>query len=241
MDDNLITNVHEDGLLIPKAWLIGVDKVEIFKKNDVITIRPFEQDGSIVKFGKNPVSWDGDSATDLVGICDSDVGDGFYMNLKAKLVELSRISQNRSDDLERNKKIWIQEVNKLYKVIINDWFREYIEDGYMSYEHHPLDDAECVEFFENTQILELKLGGEYGDSVILEPAGINVAGALGKIDLYFQGHRNDGVFLLLIEEDDGQFDWEIWKSGRQKEAPERFNRESFEKLIGGWLEKWADV
>ncbi len=163
------------------------------------------------------------------------------MNLKAKLVELSRISQNRSDDLERNKKIWIQEVIKLYKVIINDWFREYIEDGYMSYEHHPLDDAECVEFFENTQILELKLGGEYGDSVILEPTGINVAGALGKIDLYFQGHRNDGVFLLLIEEDDGQFDWEIWKSGRQKEAPERFNRESFENLIGDWLAKWADV
>jgi len=56
MGDNLVTNVNEDGLLIPKAWLIGVDKVEISKKNNVITIRPIEQDDPIFGLGKNPVS-----------------------------------------------------------------------------------------------------------------------------------------------------------------------------------------
>lgn len=56
MDDNLITTVSEEGLLIPKAWLAGVDKVEIYKKNDVITIRPIEQEDPIFGLGKNPVS-----------------------------------------------------------------------------------------------------------------------------------------------------------------------------------------
>ncbi len=56
MDDNLITSVNEEGLLIPKAWLIGVDKVEIFRKNNVITIRPIEQYDPIFELGKNPLS-----------------------------------------------------------------------------------------------------------------------------------------------------------------------------------------
>jgi len=56
MDKNLISNVTEQGLLIPKEWLIGIEKVEILKKNNIITITPFEKDDPIFELGTKPVS-----------------------------------------------------------------------------------------------------------------------------------------------------------------------------------------
>ncbi len=56
MDKNLISNVTEEGLLIPKEWLIGIEKVEIRKKDNIIMIKPFEKDDPIFKLGTKPVS-----------------------------------------------------------------------------------------------------------------------------------------------------------------------------------------
>lgn len=38
------------------------------------------------------------------------------------------------------------------------------------------------------------------------------------------------MFLLLIEDDDRQFHWEIWKIGREKEKAERLNKGSLEDV-----------
>ncbi len=56
MEKNLISDVTEQGLLIPKEWLIGIEKVELFKKNDIITITPVEKDDPIFQLGTKPVS-----------------------------------------------------------------------------------------------------------------------------------------------------------------------------------------
>jgi len=53
---NMISNVTEQGIVIPKEWLIGIEKVEIRKKNNRITIIPVEKDDPIFKLGENPVS-----------------------------------------------------------------------------------------------------------------------------------------------------------------------------------------
>jgi len=57
----------------------------------------------------------------------------------------------------------------------------------------------------------------------------------------YRGHRDEGVFLLLIEDDDGKFRWEIWKSRKQQEDVKKFNKETFEGMLDEWLEKWAGI
>ena len=91
----------------------------------------------------------------------------------------------------------------------------------------------------HTRVMQLNLGGDQGPSVIFEPTGINIAGAFGKMDLHYRGHKDEGVFLLLIRDDDGKFRWEIWKSRKQREDVTKFDKETFEGLLDRWLEKWA--
>lgn len=162
------------------------------------------------------------------------------MTFEEKLAKLSKISKDRTDQLERNKNVWIQKVNDLYKDI-GDWFAEYLQKGYMSVDYDPLEIAECEEFLMHTQVMQLNLGGDQGPSVTFEPTGINIVGAFGKIDLHYRGHKDEGVFLLLIEDDDGEFRWEIWKSRRQREDVRAFNKETFEEMLDEWLDKWAGI
>ena len=56
MDKNFISDVTEQGLLIPKEWLIGVEKVDVFKKNNIITIIPLKKDDPLFELGTKPVS-----------------------------------------------------------------------------------------------------------------------------------------------------------------------------------------
>jgi hypothetical protein len=42
------------------------------------------------------------------------------------------------------------------------------------------------------------------------------------------------------EYDSEKLHWEIWKSKKQKERIP-FNKDTFEKLMDEWLEKWAEI
>jgi len=159
------------------------------------------------------------------------------MEFKEKLARLTEINKACSKQLERNEKIWIQQVNKLYKDIEN-WFGEYIQERYITVDYELLDYIDHLD--EEINKVYLNLGGEQGPSIIFEPTGINIVGAIGKIDLYFRGHKEDGIFLLLIEEDNEQLYWEMRKSRKQLET-DKFSKESFEKLIDKWLDKWAEI
>lgn len=161
------------------------------------------------------------------------------MNFFEKLEKLTQQNRVLTQQLENNKQIWIEEVKNLYQEI-EKWFNEYINKNYISIDYHSLESAECEEFLMEIQTMELKLGG--GPSVILEPTGINIAGAFGKIDLYQRGHKDEKIFLLLIEDEENTEarHWEIWKNRKQKERT-MFDKETFEKILDDWLEKWTSV
>jgi hypothetical protein len=160
------------------------------------------------------------------------------MTLREKLKKLAEREKNFSDKLEKDKSIWIDEVKKLYKDI-ESWFRDEIKKNYMVIEYPPLENFEYEEFF-NMVSMQINLGGRHGPAVIIEPVGINIAGALGNADLYFRGHKDEGVFLLLIkDEDNGELHWVIWRSRKEKEIP--FNKDTLENLLNEWLEKWEKI
>jgi len=155
------------------------------------------------------------------------------MEFKEKLAKLAEKNKNRFQRLEEDKKVWISEVKKLYRDIIA-WFKESVECGYIVPDYPPLQHVEYEEFFEELSIMELELGG--GPCVVLEPTGINIIGAFGKIDLYLRGHKEEKIMLLLIERQKNELRWELWKNNKDhNKSP--FNKDTFEKLLSEWIDK----
>ena len=56
--------VTEEGVLIPKKLLPGVEEVEIRQEQDVILVVPAVKDDPIFKLGSNPVSCDATDASE---------------------------------------------------------------------------------------------------------------------------------------------------------------------------------
>ena len=52
------TDVTDQGLLIPKRFLEGINEVEIRKENGVIVIVPLPIDDPILQLGKDPIDDD---------------------------------------------------------------------------------------------------------------------------------------------------------------------------------------
>ena len=161
------------------------------------------------------------------------------MGFREKLVKLSEINQHRADQLEAVRRTWVQEVNALYKAITEDWFDEYMKEGYVTVEHRELQYAESEDIFLGTYMMVLNFGG--GVSAVLEPIGTNVIGAFGKIELYLRGHKDKYISLLLIREEGiGGFHWEVWKNRKQRDQI-LFDRKTFEEILDEWLERLAKV
>ncbi len=137
------------------------------------------------------------------------------MGFKENIARLVAENKTRDEQLEEDKKVWIHEVAKLYEDIKN-WFNEYIERGEISLDYCSLSSAECEEFLEHIERMELTLG--HGPVVVLEPIGISVINAFGQIELYMQGHIGERVFLMLTSHDDKNFRWELWRNRKQNEG-----------------------
>ena len=57
------TKVTENGVLIPRMWLEGIDEVEIHKEQNMIIIVPVKADDPILDLGKQPIILDVDDAS----------------------------------------------------------------------------------------------------------------------------------------------------------------------------------
>jgi hypothetical protein len=57
------TKVTENGVLIPKVWLEGIDEVEIHKEQNMIIVVPVQVDDPIFDLGKQPISLDVEDAS----------------------------------------------------------------------------------------------------------------------------------------------------------------------------------
>jgi virulence-associated protein VagC len=49
--------ITENGLVIPKEFLDGVDEVEINKTDKLVVIEPTSRGDPILELGQNPVEW----------------------------------------------------------------------------------------------------------------------------------------------------------------------------------------
>ena len=57
------SKVTEHGVNIPKAWLEGIDEVEIQKKHDVVIVVPVRVDDPIRALGTQPIILDVEDAS----------------------------------------------------------------------------------------------------------------------------------------------------------------------------------
>jgi hypothetical protein len=57
------TKVTENGVLIPKVWLEGIDEVEIHKEQNMIIVVPVQMEDPILDLGKQPIILDMEDAS----------------------------------------------------------------------------------------------------------------------------------------------------------------------------------
>jgi len=57
------TKVTENGVLIPKMWLEGIDEVDIQKTQNMIIIMPVQAEDPILNLGKQPILLDVEDAS----------------------------------------------------------------------------------------------------------------------------------------------------------------------------------
>ena len=57
------TKVTENGVLIPKVWLEGIDEVEIHKEQNMIIVVPVQAEDPILNLGKQPILLDVEDAS----------------------------------------------------------------------------------------------------------------------------------------------------------------------------------
>jgi hypothetical protein len=57
------TKVTENGVLIPKGWLEGIDEVEIQKAQNMIIVVPVQADDPVLNLGKEPILLDVEDAS----------------------------------------------------------------------------------------------------------------------------------------------------------------------------------
>jgi hypothetical protein len=57
------TKVTENGVLIPKEWLEGMDEVDIQKTQNLIIVVPVQADDPILGLGKQPIRLDVEDAS----------------------------------------------------------------------------------------------------------------------------------------------------------------------------------
>jgi hypothetical protein len=57
------TKVSENGVLIPKAMLEGIDEVDIQKAHSTIIVVPVQADDPILNLGKQPIRLDVEDAS----------------------------------------------------------------------------------------------------------------------------------------------------------------------------------
>lgn len=159
------------------------------------------------------------------------------MEFKEIVSKVVQNSKERSEIETMNIRIWIDEVNKLYKKI-QEWLSEFIKKGDIAVEAGESQYYEFDNDVESTYTMYLNFGSDLGPSIVFEPTGVNVAEALGKIDLYYLGHKEEIVPLLSIKENDENFYWKIMKSSNDCK---KISKELLESQISEWMIKWAGV
>ncbi|MCP4108955.1 MAG: hypothetical protein GY749_26060 [Desulfobacteraceae bacterium] len=154
------------------------------------------------------------------------------MNLEEKLKKISQNRKKKDSEINWDKKrdTWIDQVSKLYEDI-EKWLETYIEKNYISLHFYEIALSEENIGKYDISVLELDLGEP---SVVFRPVGANIIGADGRVDVYMNGHLSDKKMLILREEKEQIFQWELWDT-TDKSDRKPFDCEALEKILDEWL------
>lgn len=130
------------------------------------------------------------------------------MSLQEKLKSLAEKTAEEKVDWARRRDEWISAVGSLYDDI-ELWLGPWREQGYLTVTRAPVPKREEPLGDYVIDTLEITAGDE---TVVFEPFGRNVIGALGRIDVYLRGFKSDAQLLVRLANLEDEVRWELWKS-----------------------------
>lgn len=154
------------------------------------------------------------------------------MSLKTKLQKLNGYKSANTIDWEKIKTDWQAEI----ETTLNEtkiWFQSYIESELFRVVETEKSITE--EYLGTYKVKQLEY--EFGTfRLVFEPMGINIMGAMGRIDVYLRGRKTDKYILVLLETKEGQSKWFL-SSFKDKSIRIVFNKSNLEKLIEDWIDQ----
>lgn len=130
------------------------------------------------------------------------------MSLQEKLKSLAEKAAKEKVDWAGRRSEWISAVGRLYDDI-ELWLKPWREQGYLTITRSPIPKSEEPLGDYEIDTLEITAGDE---TVVFEPFGGNVIGALGRIDVYLRGFKSDAQLLVRLANVKEEVRWELWKS-----------------------------
>ena len=153
-------------------------------------------------------------------------------SLADKLKQIAASQPDSSLDGDARQKAWVKHVNDLYKHL-KTWLSDSAKSGHISFNVQKVTLSEDNLGSYEMDALELDLVGAH--QIIFQPVEMNILGAVGRIDVYHRGYNPHKVMLLLHDEGNNKFHWELWK-GFEKKAQQTFNKRALEALLSQWIE-----
>jgi hypothetical protein len=153
-------------------------------------------------------------------------------SLADKLKQIASSQPDSSLDGDARQKAWVKHVDGLYKQL-KTWLSDSAKNGHISFNVQKVTLSEDSLGSYEMDSLELDLVGAH--QIIFQPVEMNILGAVGRIDVYHRGYNPHKVMLLLHDEGNNKFHWELWK-GLKKEAQQPFNKKTLEALLSQWIE-----
>jgi hypothetical protein len=154
------------------------------------------------------------------------------MTLEEKLKRLAERAGEEKADAKERRDEWISAVNSLYDKVEN-WLKPFSDKKYLTVIRTPMQKTEELLGDYEIDTLEIRAGDE---TVVMEPFGRNVIGALGRIDVFLRGFKSDAQMLLRLTNLEGELRWELWEHKFPGSPRYPFNEDSLEKLLNKWFD-----
>lgn len=154
------------------------------------------------------------------------------MSLKDAIARIRSANADEGNTERVDVSSWVTALDGLYADVAS-WLAEYVRDGDLTIERHPLKLEEDGTRPYSVELVDVAVAGEI---VRLEPRGMFVVGARGRLDMYRLGSTANPIVVLLLEREHTLI-WHLFdRNGRPKF--EMLARETFENAFEKLLEEF---
>jgi len=154
------------------------------------------------------------------------------MSLKEKLQKLNESAPITNSDWQKKKDDWQKQIEAVLKAT-KEWFKPYIESNLFQLKETKKDITE--EFIGTYTVNQLEF--EFGSfRLVFEPVGLNIIGAMGRIDVFFRGNKTDKYILILLETKEGEAKWFI-APFKDKTLRVEYTNANIESIIETWIDQ----